>query len=219
MKKSRRFTGVGLPPLNSVLCVVLVIEVSEKYLLQQESQILMLAFRRSVCIGMRYASTLASSFESRLTIAVKKKDFMESSAVCQSMAEAGVTPTPRIYLLLLQLYLSGVKNDPEVCVECGYTTFEKAHQRSHTKNTPALWSFMMMIYAETGDHQGARELDKLRESSAIPIPEGSVYRDALKSAIRNEHANKMPPAALRDDRDFNKNNIRRQLEMERVRDG
>eukprot|EP01060_Flectonema_neradi_P041537 TRINITY_DN9892_c0_g1_i1.p1 TRINITY_DN9892_c0_g1~~TRINITY_DN9892_c0_g1_i1.p1 ORF type:complete len:181 (+),score=29.12 TRINITY_DN9892_c0_g1_i1:121-663(+) len=175
------------------------------------------SIRTAVQVGRRWCSSPAATFESKLTIAVKKKDFVESANICKAMTEASIAPTPRVYLLLLQLYLDSARDDPSISVECGYTTFEKAHKRSFTKTTPALWTSMMMIYGRVSDPQGARELDKLRASSGIPVPEGSMYKDALKQAISSERANKLPPTALRDDRDFNKTNIKKQLEMERER--
>ncbi|KAJ9468788.1 hypothetical protein DIPPA_34694 [Diplonema papillatum] len=159
----------------------------------------------------------ATPFETRLAKAVRQGSFSECASVVKDMQEHDLKPTARIYSLLLQLYSDKYASDPEMCYEGAKVTFEKAHDRQLTRRAASLWSLMMMVHSKAGNAGQARALDRLRESCSVPVPEGSLYTDALKSSIAAESPRKLPPAGLRHDRAFNKGHLRNT--MQRVRDG
>ena len=160
----------------------------------------------------RYCSSEAlpvGHYEARLTTSAKKGDFEACAKVLQSMQAGGHAPTPRVYLVVLQMYSDAYASDPEMSLEGARTTFDKAHANGATTLSPALWSVMMHVYAKSRASQDARALDRLRHLANIPVPEGSIYTEALCSAISSETQNFKPPAGLRHHREYNKAMLRR----------
>eukprot|EP01063_Lacrimia_lanifica_P004597 TRINITY_DN12598_c0_g1_i1.p2 TRINITY_DN12598_c0_g1~~TRINITY_DN12598_c0_g1_i1.p2 ORF type:complete len:194 (+),score=66.04 TRINITY_DN12598_c0_g1_i1:59-640(+) len=175
--------------------------------------------QRRWCGGAAGAQSPVSAFESRLTVFAKKNDWGGMGRTMKEMHDQGIEPTPRVYLILLQLYVDTYGADADMAKEGATMTFEKAHARGFTKQHPALWTLMMVINAKARDAAAARSLDHQREGCKVPVPQGSLYVDSLKAAIGGEWGanRKALPPGLRGERDFAREHHRNTLEMERER--